>query len=345
MLYNMAYPQDQRGASLPAARATTRPKQRSQSQYPDRLDPQDLTRRLNVVLAEQKARSERRKRAKAEAARAAESGGAATVAVAPAQPETTHPDTARPHRSTDDAAHEEAYVPQTAAAQFERTTTTKTTAADSKTHQSHVHRLSRRALKFHLSGPTIPALTDPAATTADQARALKKAQQEREKVLERNQFQRDRLLEEAAEAEQERELRNRQLQLHSIEARLSGARFSEDHGETAPRLSGSDFLKKLESRESAVDGLECAELPHDVNEHRVDWTQSDERDGAGPKDKSAGPRLRKPESIWTLKGRLTRHRYGRPEKTGSRGSDDVAPGFEKPKSPITEFFARLKVSH
>ncbi|KAH6688333.1 hypothetical protein F5X68DRAFT_79190 [Plectosphaerella plurivora] len=344
MLYNMAYPQDQRGASLPAARATARPKQRSQSQYPGRLDPQDLTRRLNVVLAEQKARSERRRRAKAEAVRTAADGGiAATAAVAPARPE-TQPDAAMPHRSTDDTAHEEAYVPQNAAAQFERTTTTtKTTAADSKTHQGNVHRLSRRAMKSHLADVT--TLIEPGATTAETARALKKAQHEREKVLDRNQFQRDRRLEEAAEADQERELRNRQLQMRSIEARLSGARFSEDNDETAPRLSGSDFLKKLESRESAADGRECAELPHDVNEHRVDWTQSDERDDARTKDKGAAPRLRKPESIWTLKGRLTRHRDGRPEKTGSRSSEDAPASAEKPKSPINQFFARLKVSH
>lgn len=242
-------------------------------------------------------------------------------------------------------------MPKVAAAQFERTTTT----AETMTQQGPVHKLSRRAMKFHMAGAggmTSTSTTAETATAAEQTKAMRKAQDEHMKVLDRNQFQRDRILEEAAEADQERELRTRQHQMHSIEARLSGVRLSEDRGTgdaAAKRLSDGELFRKRDSQESA-DGHECAELQHDVNEHRVDWTQSDEKEGDKAKAKTGPPRLRKPESLWALKGRLgSLTKHGREEKGASRGAADGAPSAaetpKSPKSPITEFFSRLKVSH
>lgn len=353
MLYNMSYPQDLRGDSLPGRpRPMTRPKQRAQ--HPTPFDPEDLSRRLNVVLAEQKARSDRRRKARTEAERSGNTAPPDSARNPPTAPRAEKERAARhsrDHATLDMAlrkpsqpAHDEAYVPKVAAAQFELTTTT----AETKAHQDQIHKLSLRAMKFHLGGAGGATSTEP--TAADQTRALRKALNERDKILERNQFQRDRVLEEAAEAEQERELRQKQHQMNSIEARLSGARFSEDHSDAAAakRLSVGELLNKQDSRDSA-EGHECAELQHNVSEHRVDWTQSDETKGGKIKPKPSSARLRKPESLWALKGRLgSLTKHGREEKAALRAVDEGPVATEtpkSPKSPITEFFARLKVSH
>jgi hypothetical protein len=85
---------------------------------------------------------------------------------------------------------------------------------DSIRNSDLVHKLSKRALKFHLDGPrTVRPAAVPeeegggghsggtAIAPAELSRTLQQTQTQRDKILDRNQFQRTRILEEAAQAD------------------------------------------------------------------------------------------------------------------------------------------------
>lgn len=301
------------------------------------FDPEDLSRRLRVVQAQQNARSEQRR------ARAADAARKGQAPDKPAQAGTSvgaRPEAPR-RRSRDEGSSRNRsqptgprpqthYIPQNAASQFATTTT-----ADNMTNPRVIHRLSHKALKFHLSGPNAAIPADSNTAPIDQSRALRDAQEQRDRVYERNQFQRDRILEAAAEADEERE---KQQPKHSFEDYLSNSRRSQD---VAKRMSGGDPLAVQKSQDTVESN--AAIPPHDPNEHRVDWTQSDEPTGGKSKSK-----LRKPESIWTLRGRLgSLTKHGREEKTimSHIPEDSLNVGGASLKSPKSSFFARLRVSH
>ena len=196
------------------------------------LDPNDLTRRLYVVLAEQKAHAERRRRARGEPSNSKDSVGTALsgrgretrqkTAEPPAdlitelrRTESTkhkpsHPATSGPAPDSQSEAYH--HVPQEAAKQFTRTTT-----VENMRDSNLVHKLSKHALKFHLEGPKALRTgggntnantntkdngpSEPALAPAELTRALQQTQSQRDKLLDRNQFQRTRILEEAAAAQ------------------------------------------------------------------------------------------------------------------------------------------------
>ncbi|KAK3371289.1 hypothetical protein B0T24DRAFT_680387 [Lasiosphaeria ovina] len=225
------------------------------------FDADELFQRLYVVLAEQKAHAERKRRARAEAAASSSrrdgsggttrheagrssDGATATkkqLAEAPlptnlisdlrqSQAAKRKSQVADVGQSSDAAAAGETpeyhHVPREAAKQFARTTT-----VDVMRENSGVHQLSGRALKFHMDGQrTIRAVAPETAATggggdplmpSELNRALKHSQTQRDRVLDRNQFQRTRTLEEAAQLVQEQRrdkaLRNR----HTFEGELS----------------------------------------------------------------------------------------------------------------------------
>ncbi|KAK0706455.1 hypothetical protein B0T26DRAFT_755956 [Lasiosphaeria miniovina] len=232
------------------------------------FDADELSRRLYVVLAEQKAHAERKRRARAEAAVSSSrrdgsggttrhdagrsSDGATATQQQHKQPAEAPPPTnlisdlrqsqAAKRKSqvadvgqfSDAAAAGETpeyhHVPREAAKQFARTTTVEVMREN-----SGVHQLSGRALKFHMDGQrTIRAVAPETTATgggggggsdplmpSELNRALKHSQTQRDRVLDRNQFQRTRTLEEAAQLEQEQRrdeaLRNR----HTFEGELS----------------------------------------------------------------------------------------------------------------------------
>ncbi|AEO71444.1 uncharacterized protein THITE_2123799 [Thermothielavioides terrestris NRRL 8126] len=217
------------------------------------FDPDELTRRLYMVLAEQKAQAERKQRAQRRGS-------------APSSTGTRHREDAKPDREgrqqlaepradlitewkrseptkrkpphaalavpASDASGSQPtqyhHVPSQAAKQF-----TATATADNMRDSSLVHKLSKHALKFHLEGPRAarPAAggsggggggEETALAPAELTRALRQSQAQHNKLLGRNQFQRTRTLEQAARLEHAQH--QQQLQSpreHTFEAELS----------------------------------------------------------------------------------------------------------------------------
>lgn len=346
MIYNnMSVSQEQTRAARPT---TSKPaKQKAKSPPSEPFDANELSRRLYLVLADQKAQSERRRRARADAAIRKELGAqvdnnvrkvqtAAKTAIARA-PSSSKPTIDKSHSETstreawtgsqpvdlrrsksvkNDRAQQQPprlntevtaskskepsptyhHVPKEAAAQFARTTT----AVNVREGGSLIHKMSRNALKFHLQGDR--SVVDDSMSPSDQAKALRKAQERREREHERNQFQRSAILEEAAELDEVRQ--HQQNNRHTFAGEFGGRRRSPE----PRRNSTSDVLDKEDKIHdfSAIDDLEELEesdilnpmIPH---EHfRVDWTQSDEMRHRG----LISPLLKRADSIWTLRGRL-----------------------------------------
>ncbi|PSS06818.1 hypothetical protein M430DRAFT_111050 [Amorphotheca resinae ATCC 22711] len=141
---------------------------RRQVKQGEPFDPEELSRRLARLLAEQKSTAELRRDARA--AKAAE--------VAAAQ---------------QNAGYH--HVPKVAAAAFARTATPDVTR--------QIHELSRPALKQHLEGLRLKE-SHPQVTSLQRAQAMDQAMLEREMLSNRNQFQWTRAMEGAAEVDIER---------------------------------------------------------------------------------------------------------------------------------------------
>ncbi|KXH66109.1 hypothetical protein CSAL01_09162 [Colletotrichum salicis] len=201
------------------------------------------------------------------------------------------------------------FIPQFAAAQFSRTTTTE--PSDSK---GLVRKLSRTALRL--------------------------AQGHRERHQDRAPITHEQIPE-MAELSNPRAHRDRNHHRHTIEGPLGVGRAGEtDHTRSARRATTGDIILPFESGASSPYHLDDPEaVDRNPYEHRVDWTQSDE---AQPQPKTK-PSLRKADSIWALKhklGALTRH--GREE---NHSRDNSPPSDTALRSPKSGFFARFKVNH
>ncbi|KAK4154283.1 hypothetical protein C8A00DRAFT_42941 [Chaetomidium leptoderma] len=221
-----------------APRPSGQPHKAPVSAADGQLDPNELTRRLYVVLAEQKAYAERRQRAhRTKDGLGASSStrhrdGLRTGRQKPAEPpadlitELRRTESARrkqaPHMAaavpaSDAGAIEPPqyhHVPKEAAKQFTRTTTVE----NMRNSSDLVHKLSKRALQFHTDGPKTVrpggggggngngnGSSETAITPAELSRALQQTQTQRDRLLERNQFQRSRILEEAARQDHHQE--------------------------------------------------------------------------------------------------------------------------------------------
>ncbi|EEY21043.1 predicted protein [Verticillium alfalfae VaMs.102] len=344
-------PQDQPGSAksrlLRPTQTTGRQKPRPSQQpsQPVPFDPEDLSRRLSIVLAQQKAHAERRRTPKTDSARhpkpalshpAASSShpqdafSAGAVAKKSSQP----PTAAKAIDSTSPPLQDEngSYIPRVAATQFARTTT----AAD-MAHQDLAHMFSRRAInttatttRSHRSGadpgvamPPIPrqhplTVAAPSTMTSADLDPEPPGAHEHSQTLQRN-----RILEAATAAGEAGDLQGRYPQRHTIEgpiamAAVGGAQATEEqlHGDDAARrVSTGDLLGRphANGKGAAAADDEPEVPPHDVNEHRVDWTQSDER----PKTRST-PLLRKADSIWTLRGSAREPEQDRARRQGGR---------------------------
>ncbi|KAM4060028.1 hypothetical protein HRG_002354 [Hirsutella rhossiliensis] len=244
------------------------------------------------------------------------------------------------------------HVPQVAASQFARTTT-----ADSTAGRQLIHRLSQKAIKFHLDGPNASreiAAASPNVAPFKQAQALRRVQSMRERQYGRNQFHYTPTLATMTEIDEQRPPCHHR---HTLEP-YSGPRLEGHEGQkdsAKRRRSTGNILGKPDAspkgpfimpvspaaaeRRGSGDALDPSE------HHPVDWTQSDET-WAQPTVLVASPQpLRKPESKWDLRGRLgSLTRHGRGEKTPSppqerRVSQDSP---KSPKSPTGGLFARFK---
>lgn len=381
MIYNnMSVSQEQTRAARPTTTKPARQKARSPPSEP--FDANELSRRLYLVLADQKAQSEKRRRARADAAIRNELGGQVDSNVRKSQtaaktssgressskptkvktyPGTStkeartdsnlsdlrssksvkkdHPPQQPPKLNTDvvtskskEASPTYHHVPKEAASQFARTTT----AVNVREGGSLIHKMSRNALKFHLQGDR-SAVAD-SMSPSDQSKALRKAQERRGRELERNQFQRTAILEEAAELDEARQQQHNNR--HTFAGEFGGRRKSPE----PRRNSTSDVLDKEERHHDfcAIDDLEELEEsdvlnPMIPNEHfRVDWTQSDEMRRKG----LMSPLLKRADSIWTLRGRLGSK--GREDKEATVQEREHVVPTEALKSPKSGFFSRFK---
>lgn len=236
MQYKMSYAREPvPAAPRPAGRTSKAPARTAEGHF----DPDELTRRLYAVLAEQQKYAERKRRARGEPPEPRDCAGADPGATTrqrnharpgrdgrrqqpaetaadlitqlrrchSAKPKPSHaaagalPGSDAPHRP--DEYH---HVPREAAKQFARTTTQE----NMRRSPDLVHKLSRRALKFHMDRGRTGARpgTDgekTALSPAELSRALRRTQSQRDRVLDRNQFQRTRILEEAAQLDQQQQ--------------------------------------------------------------------------------------------------------------------------------------------
>ncbi|KAH6608002.1 hypothetical protein Trco_004315 [Trichoderma cornu-damae] len=448
MFYETHYVHDAQAAArqpLPC-RASTKAssrhhgqKPKPQPQRPTPFDPDDLTRRLHVVLAEQKANAERKKRARAavEAQRQANAAAVARNASVlhpgqrgiplgptapstyiqkkeitaskslvgdasrrssefPAKADKTHKagmknstTSSSDRNSGDTPPSSYRHVPQVAASQFARTTTAETVL------EKHLmHKLSRQAMKFHMQGPNAAAAgLAPDLAPSEQNKALRRVQSMRERQYERNQFQHSHTL--AATAEVDEKLASAAPHTFQEYLRSKGLDLVDEPSKEMRRRSVGAVLGMMAPAdfETIERSLSCAEhhqsaanhpdiLPFNPDEHRVDWTQSDEaallhqhkqqqhghqhqqqqqqsqqsqqshqpqqqqqQQQAQPQNDTAGHNvLRKADSRWAL-----RTKFGSFSKKGEKlpsptEEKDKEPPVESPKSPTKTggLFARFK---
>ena len=348
--------------------SSSRPKARPPTSQP--VDAAELTRRLAVVLSEQKAKSNNKRQVRAEAdllsSNAPEGFRTCESRCSPAAAEPTNVEHSGPcqaqiktsqsksavFKESEDNDEEmpRAYrhVPQVAATQFERTTTVESSIDTSSVNK--VHTLSRKAMKFHLKGPNanieVVGLSFDAPPN-EHAKALKRAQSTREQQYSRNQPGRTTARPPASEADGTFFRPNKR---HSL-ATLSG--FVRNETRLSRRMStGSvcDVAKPLPVGSFELPGglfpLQEPSEAGNPDEHRVDWTQSDEAEAA----KAAGvfrrplspPAIRKVTSIWAFRGRLGSLSKHAKEKKQPSPVDETHAEEVSPKSPKGGFLTRFK---
>ncbi|KAI1340126.1 hypothetical protein F5Y15DRAFT_65243 [Xylariaceae sp. FL0016] len=257
----------------------------------------------------------------------------------------------RPHKARQ--AHP--YVPQEAASQFARTAT-----SDGMRDRALIHSLSQSALRFHTEGRSADDRADleSSITPAAQVHALRRAASHRERLAERNQFSapgpitipEDDVAVMGGGVGLRRSLSRSQRQ---TKGQARKASFGACDGAVVDEASSEEMV--------------VLDLVKTVNQHRVDWTQSDEHaQSKVAKTSARTPLLKKADSIWALKGRFGRHsreekarrsfdgfsgrlgyvsRHGREDKvvaivTTNRNEGEK--GSLSPRSPKLGFLARLK---
>ncbi|ATY65067.1 hypothetical protein A9K55_003981 [Cordyceps militaris] len=234
--------------------------------------------------------------------------------------------------SADPAPSEGPYVPQVAASQF-----ADTTLGDSPPDKSHIHKLSRAALKYHMDGINgdfqVASTAGPGTAPIAQAKALRRAQTLREKNYDRNQFQAS--MSDNLEPVLTSPLVKRRsiYTAHNPEEKQLRASRRKSTGSfkgTDPSPRHSTFLPPLNP----------ANLAAVAEDHRVDWTQSDEvATTSPPRPKSTSPaQSTKGESKWKFRGQLNSLHRSKEEKAPSPPADAV----EMPKPPMTSIFARFR---
>ncbi|KFA47393.1 hypothetical protein S40293_05396 [Stachybotrys chartarum IBT 40293] len=378
-MLSMGYPTEIRAANKRPSKPVkvTKAKANPRPQYPTPFDPDDLTRRLYAVLAEQKTQAERKRRARTDAEKRTHGepkprkGGLAEssqpkinnvnktpkahAVPKPSSAKAAQSDHARGstkgdelHRSTSKSSKENDadepklapyhHVPQVAASQF-----AVTTNSDRLGELPLVHKLSRPAMKFHMEGPNasreVAELGADASPTA-QVRALRRAQSQRERQYDRNHFQQTHSLRRVQEAE-DRE-NGEAPQRHTFEAQerptwVENTNLSETRRQSTGTMLAKTLGRVVEGQPlngmSHGDRLEPwseQELAVIADDHRVDWTQSDE---AAPRLERSAPR--KQESRWNLRARISSS-----AKQSKPPSEGVTQG-ESEKHKFG-FFARFK---
>lgn len=342
--YPAEQPATQKFKMMP--KPSIRQKPQTKSSEPRSFDPNELTKRLNKVLAEQKAGTDKKRRVKSSTTEKVAHGGSTSSSHAKKPDgsvglqkhkeskapvlkhsktklralhhETRESDKDRLRRKEarkaskprDSWSNEDSdvfgedghYIPQVAASQF-----ANTTIGDSPPEKNLVHKLSKVAMKFHMQGPgtskEAPA-SSANSNPASQAAAIRRAQSTRERQYTRNQFQHPSSLLAGEGA-------NVSSPLTAFPAHFTIAEIDKQLKEDRRKSTGS-MLGKSEGRLPTVSfrsdfgfekqaTVDHAELAATTESHRVDWTQSDE---SAFEHRRTSLSLRKPESRWSIRGRL-----------------------------------------
>jgi hypothetical protein len=260
------------------------------------FDPQELTRRLTAYVAEQKLASERRREARAAKERAA------AIAAGSSPP---------------DAVYH--HVPTVAAAAFQRTATPNIVTAET------VHKLAAPVLKAALSpsipdetfrdrsggGPTRQKSLQRPTTSLQRTVLQDQAEVEKGRVRNRNQFQRTRDIEEAAEMDELRDV-------YRVPQRTFGefAHLRNAHGRGHSRpLSTGDVFSDSEDTDTVPVSTKLklkTKGPGMGYDGRNDWAQKEEgkespveggKGGSGRTVKEMVSGLRRKDSVWVLMGK------------------------------------------
>lgn len=278
------------------------------------FDPEELTRRLTAYVAEQKLQSQQRREARAAKERAA-AQAAGHSATSPTDPKAPH-----------DAVYH--HVPAVAAAAFQRTATPNIVTTET------VHKLAAPVLKAALS-PSNPddMFPNPSThltrqkstqrpTTSLQRTVLQDhAEVEKERIRNRNQFQRTQALEEAAEVDELRDVYRIPQRTFSEFAHLRNAL---GKGHSRP-LSTGDLFSDSEDTDTMPSENRNARLKSlrvkPTYDGRNDWAQKEDEDkspvekegrrsgsggggnGRTVRERVSGPFLRRKESVWVLMGK------------------------------------------
>ncbi|KAG5978755.1 hypothetical protein E4U55_005998 [Claviceps digitariae] len=365
-------------ATQTSIKASSKPRPQPAQSQP--VDPQELSRRLSLVLAEQKARSDRKRRQ-----------ARTDAAVNPEQ----HSLNSRPNRNNDrpfsstevrmktdigithktehpssyegkslgrlspkksstsstqnvqdgpETKHTYRHIPKVAASQFTRTTTT-----ESASEKGPIHVLSRQAMRFHLDGPnaSLAARVNDSDAPCEKNKALKRAQSMRERHYRRNPMDKTSL---PITSEPDMALYPlKPCYMHQDDLNCDKA--VDDEPKDARRMSTGSMLGRSEPRPvepfdlaAAVVSPEKSDLAGQPKQHRVDWTQSDEPTMANivVRPLPARSELRKTESKWKLRGRLGSFgRHNKEDKLATPPEESIALDAV-PKSPITGFLSRFK---
>jgi hypothetical protein len=266
------------------------------------FDPEELSRRLNAHLAEQKIKADRRREARA-----------ARAALAQASVVYHH-------------------VPTVAAAAFERTTTPDV--------RRQSHKQSSVGIKSHLEKLS---LEDPhpeyPAMSLQKTQAIDQAILERQILLNRNQFQWSHELEEAAEADMEREIYKPPQRTFQSEF----AHLTSGHKRSSSRpLSTGDLWEKVEAQSPPPPPAKSKPKPLlPVAKDRPDWAERDDETETTKKihHSRTSPFLRKMESTWML-GKREKVKQDRDEAVAGIGDHGSPP--DGSKGIRGSFLARFK---
>lgn len=273
------------------------------------FDPEDLTRRLQAYLAEQKIRAERRRIYRAQQA--------ALAAAAASNEESNHPGSL----DVGAAGHENGYhhVPTVAASAFSRTTTPNPLR--------QIHALSQPAVKTHLE-QIQPEHSNSKGLKKTQA--IDQAMAEREMLRQRNQFQRTQSMENAAEIDGYRGVFKPQQRSfvpdHShlaVRQERKGAR-PLSTGDVVDEKEGSSAGEKLR-RKSKPNGFDMSE--------RNNWTQEEHVEMVKQKEKEkSSPSMRKKPSSWILLGKRS--------PKSDKDKDDAGAALNEVTSPTEGRFSK-----
>jgi hypothetical protein len=193
------------------------------------------------------------------------------------------------------------HVPRVAAADFSRTATPEGMSR-TEAGKKHVHKLGRKALKQHVDGVNVDA-SGSASFGVRRTLAIDKARAQREILGDRNQFQRNKDLEDAAQSDKERNIfrapqrtfASDHLYLHQNVATIQPLSIGELNWDDPCDVRDSSFARRAKSRGQLLP------TPKD----RQDWAQRDEateNHHRSVKDR-VGPILRASESIWALRSK------------------------------------------